>query len=123
MTVYEQVGGEPFFVALVDRFYRGVEQDPILKPLYPEEDMDGARRRLHLFLMQYFGGPDTYSQERGHPRLRARHIPFPIGQRERDAWMVHMSASLEQAETSDEIKAFIHNYFDQVATFMMNRAE
>lgn len=123
MTVYEQVGGEPFFVSLVDRFYQGVEQDPVLRPLYPDDDMEGARRRLHLFLMQYFGGPDTYSQERGHPRLRARHMPFPIGQSERDAWMVHMSASLEEAEAPEEIKALMHNYFDQVATFMMNRAQ
>ena len=121
MTVYEQVGGEPFFVALVDRFYQGVEEDPILKPMYPEDDMEGARRRLHLFLMQYWGGPGTYSEERGHPRLRARHMPFPIGQDARDAWMKHMILSLEESEAPDEVKQTMLNYFDQVATFMMNR--
>lgn len=121
MTIYEAVGGEAFFVSLVDRFYQDVEQDPILKPMYPAEDMEGARRRLHLFLMQYFGGPDTYSQERGHPRLRGRHMPFAIGQAERDAWMSHMLKSLKQADADEEIKIQMLDYFDRVATFMMNR--
>ncbi len=120
MTLYEAVGGESFFVELVDRFYNGVEQDPLLAPMYPAEDMAGARRRLHLFLMQYFGGPDTYSQERGHPRLRRRHMPFVIGQAERDAWMNHMITSLKQADTSEDNKVQLLDYFDHVATFMMN---
>lgn len=120
-TIYEAVGGEAFFVQLVERFYQGVEGDSLLRPMYPEADMTGAKRRLHLFLMQYFGGPDTYSQERGHPRLRRRHMPFSIGEAERDAWMTHMRASLEQADAPDEIKAHMLNYFEQVATFMQNR--
>lgn len=121
MTIFEAVGGEQFFIDLVDRFYRGVEGDPLLKPMYPADDMDGARRRLHLFLIQYFGGPTTYSDERGHPRLRARHMPFAIGQKERDAWMLHMSASLESSEAPAEAKEQIRAYFDHVATFMINR--
>ncbi len=121
MHVYEAVGGEDFFVDLVDRFYGGVETDPLLRPLYPDDDMEGARRRLHLFLMQYFGGPDTYNQERGHPRLRMRHMPFAIGRAERDAWMKHMLAALKAVEAPEEAKIIMLDYFDRVATFMMNR--
>ncbi len=121
ITIYEAVGGEPFFVSLVDRFYQGVEADPILAPLYPQDDMEGARRRLHLFLMQYFGGPTTYSQERGHPRLRMRHIPFTVGEAERDAWVRHMRLSLEKAEASDEVKTLMMTYFENTATFLRNR--
>lgn len=121
MTVFEAVGGEQFFVELVDHFYHGVETDPLLKPLYPEDDWDGAKRRLHLFLMQYWGGPGTYSEERGHPRLRARHMPYAIGKPERDAWMKHMSAALQKMSAPDEAKLAMQAYFEQVATFMMNR--
>ncbi len=78
LTLYDQVGGMPFFEALVDRFYRGVASDDVLRPLYPEADLAGARRRLTLFLVQYWGGPATYLEVRGHPRLRARHASFPI---------------------------------------------
>lgn len=122
MTVYEVVGGEAFFVQLVDDFYRGVEQDPLLRPMYPD-DLDGAKRRLHLFLMQYWGGPTTYSEERGHPRLRGRHMPFSIGLPERDAWMRHMTASLAAADAPAEAKEAMQKYFEDVATFMINRAD
>ena len=121
MNVYETVGGEPFFVELVEKFYQGVEQDPLLRPMYPEEDLSGAKRRLHLFLMQYFGGPQTYSEERGHPRLRMRHMPFQIDQAARDAWMTHMLAALKAIDAEEEAKIVMLDYFDQVATFMMNR--
>ena len=121
MQIYETVGGEPFFIELVEKFYSGVEEDPLLRPMYPEEDLTGAKRRLHLFLMQYFGGPATYSEERGHPRLRRRHMPFAIGQAERDAWMRHMLASLKAVEAPEESKIVMLDYFDRVATFMMNR--
>lgn len=121
MTIYDAVGGEPFFVALVDRFYQGVETDPLLGPLYPQDDMEGARRRLHLFLMQYFGGPTTYSQERGHPRLRMRHIPFTVGEAERNAWVDHMRSSLEKADAPEEIKSAMMDYFENTATFLRNR--
>lgn len=123
MTVYEAVGGEVFFVELVERFYRGVESDALLKPMYPDNDWEGAKRRLHLFLMQYWSGPTTYSEERGHPRLRARHLPFSIGKPERDAWMKHMTVALQEVDAPSEVKAQMLDYFDKVATFMMNRAE
>lgn len=121
MTVYEQVGGESFFVTLVERFYQGVENDPVLRPLYPQDDMEGAKRRLHLFLMQYFGGPATYNQERGHPRLRMRHMGFAVGLAERDAWMLHMRASLQDADAPEPVKAFMLEYFENTATFLRNQ--
>src|SRR5687768_14092194 len=93
-TVYEQAGGDEAFALLVDAFYRGVEQDSLLRPMYPEE-LGEARERLFLFLTQFFGGPDRYDRLRGHPRLRMRHFPFSIGQPERDAWLVHMRAAVE----------------------------
>src|SRR5699024_555130 len=86
-TFYDAVGGEPTFVKLVNRFYREVAADEILRPMYPEEDLTGAEERLRLFLIQYWGGPTTYSQQRGHPRLRMRHVPYTIGPIERDAWL------------------------------------
>jgi hemoglobin len=121
VNVYDAVGGDSFFVELVEKFYEGVQQDSLLRPMYPEEDLTEAKRRLHLFLIQYFGGPQTYSQERGHPRLRMRHLPFSIGQAERDAWMQHMLASLKVVDAPEEAKIVMLDYFDRVATFMMNR--
>ncbi len=95
-TLYERVGGLAFFERLVDAFYAGVAGDPVLLPLYPEQpDLTGARRRLTLFLAQYWGGPTTYSDERGHPRLRLRHMPFHIGPAERDRWLTLMAAAVE----------------------------
>src|SRR5690349_7096792 len=98
-TLYERVGGQPYFDELVDTFYRGIESDPLLRPLYPE-DLGPPRRHLALFLGQYWGGPATYNQERGHPRLRMRHFPFRIGQAERDAWLGHMRAAVEASSAS-----------------------
>ena len=96
--LYAAVGGAPFFERLVDAFYDGVATDPLLLPLYPEApDLKGARRRLTLFLIQYWGGPATYSDERGHPRLRLRHLPFAIGPAERDAWLAHMTRAVDVA--------------------------
>jgi hemoglobin len=93
-TLFSRVGGMPFFVRLVDAFYDGVATDEVLLPLYPEQpDLSGARHRLTLFLVQYWGGPTTYLDERGHPRLRMRHLPFHIGPLERDRWLVHMAAA------------------------------
>ena len=94
-TLYEAVGGMAFFERLVDRFYEGVAADPVLLRLYPEpEDLAPARHRLTLFLAQYWGGPSTYNDERGHPRLRMRHAPFAIGPEERDHWLVAMRAAI-----------------------------
>ena len=97
-TLYDQVGGMPFFDQLVATFYEGVSADEILRPLYPEADLAGARRRLALFLAQYWGGPPTYNLERGHPRLRARHFPFWIGPAARERWLLHMRRAVEVSD-------------------------
>ena len=96
-ALFDRVGGEEFFVDLVDRFYLGVAGDPLLRPLYPD-DLSESSRHLALFLMQYWGGPGTYSDERGHPRLRMRHAPFVIGPPEREAWLRHMLGALLELE-------------------------
>lgn len=118
-SIYEQIGGEAFD-RLVAAFYHGVKTDPILKPLYPEHDMQGAEHRLRLFLIQYFGGPTTYSQERGHPRLRARHMPFSIGAAERDAWIRNMFAALDAANIPEPAYSQMKEYFQMAADFMIN---
>lgn len=123
VTVYEFVGGEPFFAALVDRFYDGVTADPVLAPLYPPDDLEGAKTRLRMFLVQFWGGPDTYSQERGHPRLRMRHFPYAIGQDERDRWMRCMRAAVDAAETIPEVKGMLLEYFENSATAMRNQSD
>ena len=99
-----RVGGEAFFVDLVDHFYLGVAGDPLLRPLYPDE-LSEPSRHLALFLMQYWGGPGTYSEERGHPRLRMRHVPFIIGPAERDSWLRHMLGALLELESASRISA------------------
>ena len=119
MTLYERVGGMTFFDELVERFYAGVEQDPLLRPMYPD-DLTGPRRHLALFLAQYWGGPTTYSDERGHPMLRARHMPFTIGEAERDAWMRHMAAAVEESGVDEDVAAELIGYFDRAATHMIN---
>ena len=116
-------GGMAFFASLVDHFYEGVAQDPVLLPLYPEpHDLSKARPRPMLFLAQYWGGPSTYSDERGHPRLRMRHAPFAIGEAERDAWLRHMLGSLEAVAatrgTPLETVARIRAYLTDVADFL-----
>ena len=94
-SFFDAVGGEETFTQLVHAFYQGVADDPVLRPLYPEDDLGPAEERFRLFLMQYWGGPRTYSEERGHPRLRMRHAPFSIGPRERDAWLARMRDALD----------------------------
>lgn len=124
-SLYERVGGFAFFERLVDVFYEGVAEDPVLLPLYPEApDVTGARRRLTLFLVQYWGGPTTYSDERGHPRLRMRHMPFPIGPAARDAWLHHMGRAVDEV-TADmphgvAVKAELLGYFAPAAEQMRN---
>ena len=121
-TLYERVGGAPFFVALVDRFYEGVAADPVLLALYPEpDDLAPARQRLTLFLVQYWGGPTTYSDERGHPRLRMRHAPFAIGPAERERWLLHMRAAID-AMADPEAAQAMRDYVDMAAEAMQNRA-
>jgi hemoglobin len=122
LTVFEAAGGMAYFEALVDRFYDGVATDPVLLRLYPEApDLSGARHRLTLFLAQYWGGPTTYSDERGHPRLRMRHVPFAIGAAERDRWLVHMRAAIDAVEAPTEVRRRIHEYVTMGAEAMRNR--
>ena len=112
----------PFFEALVDRFYAGVANDKVLLAIYPEpDDLADARHRLSLFLAQYWGGPRTYDQERGHPRLRMRHAGFAIGSAERDAWLKHMQAALAELDPPAEVAARLNDYFTPVAEGMRNR--
>jgi len=120
-TLYAIAGGMPFFERLVGRFYDGVATDPILRPLYPEEDLSGARHRLTLFLVQYWGGPRTYDEERGHPRLRMRHFPFAIGPAERDRWLVHMRAALAELAPPPEVADALERYIANAAEAMRNR--
>jgi hemoglobin len=120
-SLYLQAGGMPFFEALVGRFYAAVGGDPILRPLYPEADLAPAQRRLTLFLAQYWGGPTTYDQERGHPRLRMRHAPVAIGPIERDRWLLHMRASIEASGADDGVRARLHDYMTMAAEAMRNR--
>jgi hemoglobin len=120
-TLYDVAGGMAFFETLVGRFYDGVEDDPVLRPIYPEADLAGARHRLTLFLAQYWGGPTTYDEERGHPRLRMRHAPFAIGPRERDAWLARMREAIAMADASPEVAERLRAYFDLAAEAMRNR--
>jgi hemoglobin len=121
MSVFEAAGGEATFKTLVERFYAAVESDPLLRPLYPEADLSSATERLTLFLIQYWGGPTTYSARRGHPRLRLRHQPFAIGQAERDAWLRHMTSAVESLEVSAEVRKALLDYFDTTSTAMINQ--
>ncbi len=121
VTVFEAVGGAETFKVLVERFYAGVASDPVLRAVYPEEDLSAAAERLTLFLIQYWGGPDDYSARRGHPRLRLRHQPFAIGQAERDAWLRHMTAAVESLEMPSEIRKALLDYFETTSTAMINR--
>lgn len=119
-TLYESVGGRSFFVELVERFYKLVESDPALRLLYPE-DLEPGKGHLSSFLAQYWGGPHNYSLDRGHPRLRQRHMRFPIGQKERDAWITHMVSALHSMEISRDEAARMEEHFKSTATFMINR--
>ena len=121
LTVYDRVGGMPFFERLVDRFYDGVAADPVLRPVYPEHDLSGARHRLTLFLAQYWGGPRTYDEERGHPRLRMRHFPFAIGSAERDRWLDHMRAAIADLAPPPDVADALDRYFENAAEAMRNR--
>jgi hemoglobin len=120
-TFYDEVGGSPTFAKLVARFYDGVRRDPVLAPLYPQDDWVGAELRLRTFLEQYWGGPTTYSEHRGHPRLRMRHAPFAVGPVERDAWLAHMRDAVDSLGLSDEHEATLWGYLEMAAHSMQNR--
>ena len=122
VSVFESAGGSETFRTLVERFYAGVASDPLLRPIYPEEDLSSATERLTLFLIQYWGGPDTYSARRGHPRLRLRHQPFAIGQAERDAWLGHMTAAVNSLDLTPDVRKELLDYFETTSTAMINRS-
>jgi hemoglobin len=119
MTVFQAIGGMESFERLVDSFYRRVESDPQLRPMYPD-DLTQSREHLTLFLAQYFGGPATYSERRGHPRLRMRHLPFRIDAAARDAWLLHMRAAMEETAIREPARSTMLAYFQQAADFMVN---
>ncbi len=123
-TLYDRVGGRPFFEALTTRFYEGVAGDPVLRPLYPEgpDGLEAARLHLELFLIQYWGGPADYNRMRGHPRLRMRHAPFDIGPAQRDAWVHHMTEAVRAAGLSPLDEMQMLSYFTTSAAHLMNRA-
>ena len=124
ISLYEAVGGMPFFERLVDAFYEGIVTDEVLLPLYPDDDLPGARHRLTLFLAQYWGGPHTYMEERGHPKLRMRHMPFHVGPLERDRWLVHMAAAIEkvcaEVDAPDGVDETPMGYFGPAAEHLRN---
>lgn len=119
-SFYQAVGGEETFRRIVGRFYAEVANDEVLRPLYPEEDLGPAEERLRLFLMQYWGGPHTYSDNRGHPRLRMRHAPFQVGPLQRDAWLRCMRIAVDEAGLSEEHRAQLWDYLEMAANSLVN---
>jgi hemoglobin len=122
-SFYDQIGGHETFVKLVDAFYEGVRSDPVLRPMYPDDDMDGAVWRLRSFLEQYWGGPHTYSEQRGHPRLRMRHMPFKVNPDARDRWLSHMSQAVDSLGLSELDRAMLWDYLERAAHSMVNTFE
>ncbi len=122
-TFYDRVGGHETFRKLVHEFYRGVADDPPLKEMYPEEDLGPAEERLRLFLEQYWGGPKTYGETRGHPRLRIRHAPFVITPEQRDRWLRHMLAAVDTLGLPEAEDAELREYLVRAAHFMVNAME
>jgi hemoglobin len=121
-TFYDAIGGEPTFRRIVARFYAEVAADDVLRAVYPEEELGPAEERLRLFLMQYWGGPTTYSDLRGHPRLRMRHAPFRIGPRERDAWLRAMRIAIDEAGLAEPHREQLWSYMESTASHMVNSA-
>lgn len=122
-TFFEQVGGHATFDRLVRRFYDGIADDPVLKPMYPEDDMEGAIWRLTAFLEQYWGGPGTYSEQRGHPRLRMRHTPFHVNPDARDRWLGHMRVAVDELQLPPLHEAALWDYLERAAHAMVNTFE
>jgi hemoglobin len=120
---YDEVGGEKFFSELVSLFYAQVATDPILRPMYPDDDLQAAARRLQLFLEQYWGGPTTYGEERGHPRLRMRHAQFPINEAAKDAWMRCMMAAVENIEIKEPERSELVQYLEMAANSLVNKLD
>lgn len=122
-TFYEQVGGEKFFAGLVSQFYAVVATDPILRPMYPDNDMKGAADRLYWFLSQYWGGPSTYQENRGHPRLRMRHAQFAITTEARDAWLNAMNKAVDGVEIDAALKGELWSYLEMAANSLVNQPD
>ncbi len=120
VTAFEAVGGHAFFERLVAAFYAGVALDPLLRPMYPEADLAPAAHRLRLFLEQYWGGPTTYSEQRGHPRLRMRHAPYPVDTAASDRWLAHMRAALDEQALPAGLDSRLWEYFQTAAPAMVN---
>jgi hemoglobin len=121
-TIFDAVGGAPWFEEMIDRFYDAVETDPLIRPMYPD-DLTESRDHMVKFLSQYWGGPTTYSEERGHPRLRMRHAPFVIAGAEKEAWLRHMLAAVRAGDLHPEIEQRMVEYFETAATHMVNAGE
>ena len=119
-TFYDAVGGDETFRRLVARFYEGVAKDPVLRPLYPDPDLSAAEERLRMFLVQYWGGPRTYSEQRGHPRLRMRHVTFRIGLAERDAWLGHMRDAVDSLGLPPDAERLLWDYLVMAAGSLVN---
>jgi hemoglobin len=119
-SFYERAGGEETFRKLVHRFYQGVAEDPLLRPMYPEEDLGPAEERLRLFLIQYWGGPRTYNEQRGHPRLRIRHAPFRVDQAAHDAWLRHMRDAVDSLDLPPDLEQELWKYLKFAAFSMIN---
>ena len=122
-TFFDEVGGTPFFEQLVHDFYVGVATDPVLKPMYPEADLGPAEHRLVMFLEQFWGGPGTYSEQRGHPRLRQRHIPFKVNPDARDRWLGHMKVAVDAANLPPLQRGILWDYLERAAFAMVNSFE
>ena len=120
MEFFEAVGGHATFQRLVHRFYQGVASDEVLKPMYPEQDLGPAEQRLRMFLEQYWGGPSTYSEERGHPRLRMRHMPFKVNPDARDRWLHHMRVAVDELELAPIHREELWDYLERAAHAMLN---
>ena len=122
-TLYEELGGEAFFADLVSQFYARVSVDPILAPMYPDHDFKEAAQRLQMFLEQYWGGPGTYSETRGHPRLRMRHGGFHIDSSARDAWLACMKSAVDGVELAEDLKAELWKYLYSAAIHLVNQPD
>ena len=120
LPIYDLLG-QPKIEAIVAAFYRRVPQDDVLGPMYPAEDLEGAERRLRTFLVYRFGGPHTYLEERGHPRLRMRHMPFVVDERARERWMATMMAAIDEVGVASEHRDYLETFFGDIATFLRNR--
>ncbi|WP_349361719.1 globin [Paenarthrobacter sp. PH39-S1] len=121
-SFYAAVGGHETFVKLVHVFYQGIAQDPLLRPMYPEDDLGPAEERMRMFLEQYWGGPRTYLEQRGHPRLRMRHIPFAVTPQARDRWLLHMRAGVDAVNLPPLYEATLWDYLERAAHSMVNSA-